>query len=86
MKNEDSMLKCAIDLLIDQTSLIPEKYQIYNGDYLFLAYSKNATGKEKAKTLSPLRLVNVKTKKVGPFSLAFVLNEIPTISKNWKNI
>lgn len=67
----DNKLNKAIGLLKNKCNVIPEKYAIYNGAYLFLAYPPNA--KDKENHLSPFYLVDVAKKLAGPFSPAFDL-------------
>lgn len=59
----------AIKMLKNKCDVIPEKYALYNGAYLFVAYQSNV--KDKSKIINPYYLVDIKTKSVGPFSPAF---------------
>lgn len=62
----------AATMLKNECKVIPEKYTMYNGAYLFLAYPPNV--KDKSRVLSPWYLVDLKDEAVGPFSPAFDLN------------
>lgn len=59
----------AINMLKYKYGVIPEKYTMYNGAYLFLAYPPNV--KNKDSFLSPYYLVDLKDKVAGSFSPAF---------------
>ena len=62
----------AVTMLKNKCKVIPEKYTIYKGSYLFLAYPPNV--KDKSRILSPWYLVDLNENAVGPFSPAFDLN------------
>lgn len=59
----------AVELLKDKCKVVPEKYAIYNGAYLFLAYPRGISDKEHCMT--PWYLVDLKRKSAGHFSPAF---------------
>lgn len=71
MKQIDKLHK-AIKMLTNKYDVIPEKYTMYNGAYLFVAYPKNV--KDKDMCMNVHYLVDLKFKKVGPVSLAFDLD------------
>ena len=66
---QKSKLDMAIQMLIDKYHVIPEKYTMYNGAYLFEAYPRDI--KDKTQCMNVHYLVDLKYKKVGPFSAAF---------------
>lgn len=67
----DKKLDIAICMLKEKCHVIPEKYSMYNGAFLFLAYPPNVKNKESY--LSPYYLVDLTAKAAGPFSPAFDL-------------
>lgn len=77
-------LNKAIGLLKNKCNVIPEKYTIYNGAYLFLAYPPNTKNKEDV--LSPFYLVDVAKKLAGPFSPAFDLPGFFKATESLKNL
>lgn len=77
-------IKQAITILKNKCGVIPEKYTIYNGAYLFLAYPPNV--KDKTYVLSPWYLVDLKENAVGPFSPAFDLNGFFKATENMRDI
>lgn len=79
----DSGLSKAISML-KKFNVIPEKYTMYNGGYLFLAYPHNV--KDKSKVLSPWYLVDLKENAAGPFSPAFDLKGFFKATENMKKI
>ena len=62
----------AIDLLKTRCKVVPEKYTMYNGAFMFLAYPPNI--KDKSRCLNVHYLVDLKHNAVGPFSPAFDLD------------
>lgn len=77
-------IKQAITMLKNKCGVIPEKYTIYNGAYLFLAYPPNV--KDKTRVLSPWYLVDLKENAIGPFSPAFDLNGFFKATENMRDI
>lgn len=67
-----NMINKAVAMLNAKYDVIPEKYTMYNGAYLILAYPPNVEDKESY--LSPWYLVDADKKLVGPFSAAFDFN------------
>lgn len=65
-------LEKAIKLLKVKCKVIPEKYTMYNGAFMFLAYPPNT--KTKSDWFNPYYLVDLKYKAAGPFSPAFDLD------------
>lgn len=65
-------LNAAIRLLEDKCKVVPEKYAMYNGAFMFLAYPRNV--KDRDTYMNPYYLVDLKHKAAGPFSPAFDLN------------
>lgn len=65
-------LRSAIELLKTKCKVTPEKYTMYNGAFMFLAYPPNT--KDKDKWFNPYYLVDLKYKAAGPFSPAFDLD------------
>lgn len=74
----------AINLLKEQCKVIPEKYTMYNGAYLFLAYPKGVM--DKNKYMTPWYIVDLKRKVAGHFSPAFDLNGFILASEHLKSI
>lgn len=68
MKRNDNLNK-AITMLTNKYQVVPEKYTMYNGAYLFEAYPRGI--KDKTNCMNIHYLVDLKYKKVGPFSAAF---------------
>lgn len=68
----NTKLNIAVSLLKSKMGVIPEKYTMYNGAYLFLAYPPNV--KNRDRQLSPFYLADLKTNSVGPCSPAFDLD------------
>lgn len=77
-------LNKAISMLTSKFPVVPEKYTIYNGAYLFLAYPKGLEDKESCMT--PHYLVDLKLKEVGLFSPAFDMKGFMAAAKNMKSI
>lgn len=71
MKQTNS-LRSAIELLKTKCKVAPEKYTMYNGAFMFLAYPPNI--KDKEQWFNPYYLVDLKHKAAGPFSPAFDLD------------
>lgn len=65
-------LRQAIGMLKKNCGVIPEKYAIYEGAYLFMAYPPGT--KDKDNYMTPWFLVDLKHNAAGPFSPAFDLN------------
>lgn len=65
-------LRGAIELLKTKCKVVPEKYTMYNGAYMFLAYPPNT--KDKDQWFNPYYLVDLKMKAAGLFSPAFDLD------------
>lgn len=80
----ESNLKTAVSILKEKCGVIPEKYFMYNGDFMFLAYPPNAVDKEQY--ISVYYLVNVKRKIAGPFSPAFDITGFFKAAENMKNL
>lgn len=62
----------AKDILTSKYPVVPEKYTMYNGAYLFLAYPKGM--KDKERCMNPYYLVDLKSNEVGPVSPVFDLD------------
>lgn len=77
-------LSKAITMLTDKFPVVPEKYTMYNGAFLFLAYPKGL--KDKELCMTPHYLVDLKLKEVGPFSPAFDFQGFIKAAKNMKTI
>lgn len=84
VRMHDKKLDKAIKLLKSKCEVIPEKYCIYNGAHIFLAYPPNTTNKESL--LSPLYLVDVSKNLAGPFSPAFDLDGFFKATENLKSL
>ena len=80
----DKKLNKAIDMLTTKFQVVPEKYTMYNGAFLFLAYPKGL--KDKGSCMTPHYLVDLKLKEVGPFSPAFDFEGFAKAAKNMKTI
>lgn len=80
----NTKLNIAVSLLKSKMNVIPEKYAMYNGAYLFLAYPPNADKKDRQ--LSPFYLVDLKTNSVGPCSPAFDLDGFFKATERLKSI
>ena len=78
------LLKKAAELLKRKCGVVPEKYTMYNGAYLFLAYPADAVNKERY--LNVHYLVDLKTKAVGPFSPAFDFDGFFKAVENMKEV
>lgn len=65
-------LNKAIELLKSKCGVEPEKYAVYNGAFIFLAYPPNVTNKSNC--MNPYYLVDLKYKDAGLFSPAFDLD------------
>lgn len=65
-------LSRAIEILELKCKVIPEKYAMYNGAFMFMAYPPNT--KDKSKSLNPYFLVDLKHEAAGHFSPAFDLD------------
>lgn len=74
----------AAKLLKQTCNVIPEKYTIYNGAFLFQAYPPGFKNKERC--MSPWYLVDLKSKAAGPFSPAFDLDGFFKATENLKNL
>ena len=72
MLNRVNDLSRAIDLLKTKCKVTPEKYTMYNGAFMFLAYPPNT--KDKSEYFNPYFLVDLKNKAAGLFSPAFDLD------------
>jgi hypothetical protein len=66
---KQSKLDVAIEMLTNKYQVVPEKYTMYNGAFLFEAYPRGM--KDKTQCMNVHYLVDLKHKKVGPFSAAF---------------
>lgn len=77
-------LSRAITMLTNKFPVVPEKYTMYNGAFLFLAYPKGL--KDKESCMTPHYLVDLKLKEVGPFSPAFDFEGFIKAAKNMKVI
>lgn len=77
-------LNKAISMLKDKHRVIPEKYTMYNGAYLFVAYAPDV--KNKDQVINPLYLVDVKRNLVGPFSPAFDLDGFFKAAEQMKDL
>lgn len=77
-------LSAAIELLTEKYSVIPEKYTLYNGAYLFVAYPKGI--KDKNRCMNIHYLVDLRHKAVGPFSPVFDLPGFNKATENMKNL
>ena len=82
----DRKLMKAMNILQKDQKVIPEQYTLYNGWYIFIAYPKNYTKKEKQTDLSPMYLVDVDNNVSGPFSIAFVINDADKILNSFQNV
>ena len=80
----DKKLDQAIKMLTNKFPVIPEKYTMYNGAFLFLAYPKGL--KDKESYMTPHYLVDLKLKEVGLFSPAFDFPGFIKAAKNMKTI
>jgi hypothetical protein len=65
-------LSKAINLLKTKCKVVPEKYAMYNGAFMFLAYPPNI--RDKSRCINAYYLVDLKNKAAGPFSPAFDLD------------
>lgn len=79
-----SSLTVAIKMLRKECEVIPEKYTMYNGAYLFLAYPPDV--KDRERYMSPYYLVDVKLKAAGPFSPAFDFDGFFKVVENMKDL
>lgn len=70
--NRSKDLNKAIDLLKNKCKVVPEKYTMYNGAFMFLAYPSNT--KDKSRILTPYYLVDLTHEAAGHFSPAFDLD------------
>lgn len=70
--NRSNDLSRAITLLKTKCKVVPEKYTMYNGAFMFQAYPPNI--KDKSRCLNAYYLVDLKHKAAGPFSPAFDLD------------
>lgn len=77
-------LDVAVTLLKSKCKVVPEKYTMYNGAYLFLAYPPGL--KNKDLYLSPWYLVDIGEKLAGPFSPAFDLDGFFKATEKLKNL
>lgn len=77
-------LRKAIELLQNQMGVVPEKYTMYNGAFLFLAYPKGVKNKDECMNVH--YLVDLKQKAVGPFSPAFDLDGFFKAANNFKDV
>lgn len=76
----------AIRILKKKWNVVPEKYTMYNGGYLFLAYPPGMSKEDKERSLSGWYLVDNITGKSGPVSLAFDLDGFFKAIENLKDI
>ena len=74
----------AIELLKDKCKVIPEKYTMYNGAYLFMAYPKEIRDKDQCMT--PWYLVDLRRKVAGRFSPAFDIEGFAAATERLKSI
>lgn len=79
-----SSIDKAVTLLRNKYNVIAEKYTVYNGAYLIMAYPPGVINKDQY--LSPWYLVDVDKKLVGPFSAAFDLNGFFEAVKHLRDI
>lgn len=79
-------LRTAASLLMKKCNVVPEKYTIYNGAYLFVAFPKGMSNAEKSKCMSIHYLVDLKHKAAGPFSPAFDLDGFFKAAENFKDL
>lgn len=77
-------LNVAIKLLTENYPVIPEKYTLYNGAYLFVAYPKGI--KDRSRCMNIHYLVDLRHKAVGPFSPAFDLPGFAKATESMKNL
>lgn len=82
--NRDRDLDRAIKFLENKYKVIPEKYSMYNGGYLFLAYPKGV--KDKEQCMTPWYLVDLRRKAVGRFSPAFDMDGFDEATKYLKRL
>lgn len=69
--NRSTALTRAIELLRNKCKVVPEKYAMYNGAFMFMAYPPNT--KDKEDSFNPYYLVDLKREAAGHFSPAFDL-------------
>lgn len=81
---KNDALNAAIKLLTEKYPVIPEKFALYNGAYLFVAYPKNI--KDKSQCMNIHYLVDLRRKAVGPFSPVFDFPGFNKAIENMKNI
>ena len=78
--------KEAADILLRDWDMVAQKYTLYQGAYLFVATEKNEKPSRRSVKTTPLFLVDIDTKKSGPFSPAFDLDGVIEACKNLKSI